>query len=129
MSALSDIEMLSVQGMEVYAKRHGLTGSEVIELFHKYQVFEKMLIQHEYLHQVDFEEVMEYIGKLVETGSSELVVYHGSCFEFEAVDLKKSNNRRDFGKGFYTTVLKRQSEEWAYRLASVSYTHLTLPTN
>ena len=117
LSALSDIEMLSVQGMEVYAKRHGLTGSEVIELFHKYQVFEKMLIQHEYLHQVDFEEVMEYIGKLVETGSSELVVYHGSCFEFEAVDLKKSNNRRDFGKGFYTTVLKRQSEEWAYRLA------------
>lgn len=117
LSALSDIEMLSVQGMEVYAKRHGLTGSEVIELFHKYQVFEKMLIQHEYLHQVDFEGVMEYIGKLVETGSSELVVYHGSCFEFEAVDLKKSNNRRDFGKGFYTTVLKRQSEEWAYRLA------------
>ena len=65
MSVLSDIEMLSVQGMEVYAKRHGLTGSEVIELFHKYQVFEKMLIQHEYLHQVDFEEVMEYILSLI----------------------------------------------------------------
>lgn len=117
MSVQSDIEMLSVQAMEVYAKRHELTGSEVIELFHEYQVFEKMLIQHEYLHQIAFEEVMDYISMLVENGASELVVYHGSCFEFEAVDLKKSHNRRDFGKGFYTTVLKRQSEEWAYRLA------------
>lgn len=53
MSIQSDIEMLSVQSMEVYAKRHGLRGDEVVELFHKCQVFEKMLIQHEYLHQVD----------------------------------------------------------------------------
>lgn len=117
MSALSDIEILSIQAMEMYAKRHNLTGNKVIDLFHKYQVFEKMLIQHEYLHQVDFEEVMEYIDKLINTESSELVVYHGSCFEFESVDLKKSHNRRDFGKGFYTTVLKSQSEEWAYRLS------------
>lgn len=66
MSIHSDIEMLSVQAMEVYAKRHGMQGDDVVELFHKCQVFEKMLIQYEYLHQVDFEEVMEYIDKLIE---------------------------------------------------------------
>lgn len=117
MSVQSDIEMLSVEVMEVYAKKHGMTGDEVIELFHKNQVFEKMLIQHEYLHQVSFEETMEYVVKIVSEGMSELVVYHGSCFEFDAIDLNKSHNRGDFGKGFYTTVLREQSQEWAYRLA------------
>lgn len=117
MSAQSDIEMLSVQVMEVYAKRHIMPGDEVIELFHRCQVFEKMLIQHEYLHQVPFEEVMEYIDKIIDEDTSELVVYHGSCFEFDTIDLNKSHNRRDFGKGFYTTVLQEQSKEWAYRLA------------
>lgn len=116
-SIQSDIEMLSVQAMEVYEKRHGLTGEDIVELFHKYQVFEKMLIQHEYLHQVDFEEVMEYIDKIVKEGSKELLVYHGSCFHFDKVDLSKSHNRRDFGKGFYTTILQSQSKEWAYRLS------------
>ncbi|MDE7311242.1 MAG: DUF3990 domain-containing protein [Eubacterium sp.] len=117
MNIQSDIEMLSVQAMEMYAKRYKMTGEEIVGLFHKYQVFEKMLIQHEYLHQVDFEEVMEYIDKVIKDDSRELVVYHGSCFEFDKVDLSKSHNRRDFGKGFYTTILKSQSIDWAYRLS------------
>lgn len=117
MSIQSDIEILSVQAMEVYAKRHKLTGEDVVSLFHKYQVFEKMLIQHEYLHQVDFEEVIEYIDKIIGEDSKELIVYHGSCFVFDKVDLSKSYNRRDFGKGFYTTILQSQSKEWAYRLS------------
>lgn len=41
-----------------------------------------------------------------------MVVYHGSCHEFENIDLSKSHNRRDFGKGFYTTILQSQSKEW-----------------
>ena len=49
--------------------------------------------------------------------SKELVVYHGSCYEFENIELNKSHNRRDFGKGFYTTILKSQSKEWGYRLS------------
>ena len=32
------------------------------------------------------------------------------------IDFSKSHNRRDFGKGFYTTILRAQSKEWAYRL-------------
>lgn len=117
MSAQSDIEMLSVQVMETYAKRQGIGSGEIVDLFHKYQVFEKMLIQHEYLHQIDFEEVMEYVDNIIREASKELLVYHGTCSDFDKVDLSKSYNRRDFGKGFYTTVLQSQSKEWAYRLS------------
>ena len=61
MSIQSDIEMLSIQAMETYAKRNHITGEEAINIFYRYQVFEKIMIQHEYLHQVGFEEVMNYV--------------------------------------------------------------------
>ena len=117
MSVQSDCEMMSVDIMEIYAEKHHLTGDEAIKLFHKYQVYEKIMIQHEYLHQVSTEEVLEFVEKIITEGSVELVVYHGSCFDFDEVDLSKSHNRRDFGKGFYTTILKEQSKAWAYRLS------------
>lgn len=117
MSAQADCEMLSVEVMEMYADKNKLSGDEVAELFHKNQVFEKMLIQHEYLHQISFEEVMEFVEKVIAEDSRELILYHGTCSEFSKVDLNKSHNRRDFGKGFYTTILQTQSQEWAYRLS------------
>lgn len=73
MSAQSDVELLSIRGMEEYAKRNHLSTLSAIELFHQYQVFEK-------------------------------------------IELVKSHNRRDFGMGFYTTILESQAKEWAYRL-------------
>ena len=65
MSAQTDCEMLSIEVMEAYAGKYNLSGSKVAELFHKNQVLEKMLIQHEYLHQVSFEEVMEFVENVV----------------------------------------------------------------
>ena len=44
------------------------------------------------------------------------MLYHGSNIAFERIDLGKSHNRRDFGRGFYCTVLEKQAEEWARRL-------------
>lgn len=117
MSIQRDCEFLSIEIVEAYAEKHHLSGNETVELFHKNHIFEKMLVQHEYLHQIDFNEVMEYIEKLMADASTELIVYHGSCSDFERIDLNKSHNRRDFGKGFYTTVLPAQSKEWAYRLS------------
>ena len=117
MSAQTDCEMLSIEAMEAYARKYDLSGNAVAELFHKNQVFEKMLIQHEYLHQISFEEVMEFVEKVIADDSRELIVYHGSCSDFENIDLSKSHDRRDFGKGFYTTILQEQSKEWAYRLS------------
>lgn len=117
MSVQTDCEMLSVEAMEAYARKYHISGNEVVELFHENQVFEKIMIQHEYLHQISFEELLEYVERIIAEGSRELVVYHGSCYEFGTIDLSKSHNRRDFGKGFYTTILQSQSEEWAYRLS------------
>ena len=41
-----------------------------------------------------------------------LILYHGSNHDFDAVDLSKSKDKRDFGKGFYTTTLREQAEDW-----------------
>lgn len=117
MSLQSDVEMLSVRAMEEYANRKHMTGTDVMDLFHRHQVIEKIMIQHEYLHQISFEEVMEFIEKTVEEATNKLILFHGTISVINKIDLKKSKNRRDFGKGFYTTVLERQAKEWAYRLS------------
>ena len=117
MSVQTDCEMLSIMAMEDYAVKHSITSEVAMDIFHKNQVFEKILIQHEYLHQVSREEVNEYVEKIIEETSKELIVYHGSCSAFSEIDLSRSYNRRDFGRGFYTTILRKQSEEWGYRLA------------
>ena len=56
MSVQTDCEMLSVQAMEAYARKYHVSGNDVVALFHRNQVFEKMMIQYEYLHQISFEE-------------------------------------------------------------------------
>jgi len=40
-------------------------------------------------------------------------LYHGSNCDFTTVDLSKSKNKRDFGKGFYLTTLPNQARDWA----------------
>ena len=40
-------------------------------------------------------------------------IYHGSNCSFKNVDLSKSKEKRDFGKGFYTTTIRGQAESWA----------------
>jgi hypothetical protein len=35
---------------------------------------------------------------------------------FDAIDLAKSRDRRDFGRGFYTTTIKEQAQAWAASL-------------
>ena len=41
MSIQSDVEMLSIQALEYYARAHKLSEADTVHLFHKYQVFEK----------------------------------------------------------------------------------------
>ena len=45
-----------------------------------------------------------------------MILYHGSNHDFNSVDLSKSKDRRDFGKGFYTTTLKEQARQWGYTM-------------
>ena len=115
MSVQSDIEMLSIRAMEVFAKRNHISCNEAMEIFHNCRVIENIMIQHEYLHQIDFEEVMEFVDQLIGKESKELFLFHGTVAVFDEIDLKQSHNRRDFGIGFYTTILKQQAKEWAYR--------------
>ena len=117
MSIQSDIELLSIRAMETYAGRNNLTTKEAYSIFYKYQIFEKIILQHEYLHQIDFEEVMEFVDEAIKEKNNELILFHGTTSDFNKVVLGKSRNRRDFGKGFYTTLLEIQAREWAYRLS------------
>jgi len=47
---------------------------------------------------------------------TKLILYHGSNCDFDEVDISKSKDKRDFGKGFYTTTLREQAEDWAAAL-------------
>ncbi|MBR6914005.1 MAG: DUF3990 domain-containing protein, partial [Treponema sp.] len=117
MTKQSDIEFLFVLATENYSSVHNISYSDTIELFHKNHVLEKMLTQHEYLHQIALQEVFSYVESLVFQNTSRLVLFHGSDTLFDEIDLSKSHDYRDFGKGFYTTVLESQAKEWAYRLS------------
>ena len=116
MSVQSDVEMLSVQAVESYAKKHQISEEKTMNLFYRHHIFEKILLQHEYLHQLDLSETLDYVEEVIENAAPELLIYHGSNIAFEHIDLKKSHNRRDFGRGFYCTVLETQAREWAHRL-------------
>jgi adenine specific DNA methylase Mod len=43
----------------------------------------------------------------------ELILYHGTNVYFEQVDLNHSKDKRDFGRGFYTTTQIEQAQNWA----------------
>jgi hypothetical protein len=45
-----------------------------------------------------------------------MILYHGSNQSFNNVDLSKSKDRRDFGKGFYTTTIREQALQWGYNM-------------
>jgi hypothetical protein len=107
---------------ERFAADNHLTSDEVIDIFAKYNVYEKMLSEHEYLHQVSIEEVFEYVSGLIHEESHEITLYHGSVYLFDDIDLSRSLNRRDFGMGFYTTVIEKQAFEWAEKLRSRKHT-------
>ena len=68
------------------------------------------------MHQLDFCETLDFIEETISKESSTLILYHGSNIVFDQIDLSKSHNRRDFGRGFYCTILENQASEWAHRL-------------
>ena len=47
-----------------------------------------------------------------------MVVYHGSNVEIKEPKIITGRNTKDFGTGFYCTVIKEQAERWAKRYAS-----------
>jgi hypothetical protein len=45
-----------------------------------------------------------------------MILFHGSNRDFSKVDLAMAKGRRDFGKGFYTTTIKEQAQQWGYNM-------------
>lgn len=44
-----------------------------------------------------------------------MTVYHGGCQAVERPDIRVNKNTKDFGTGFYCTVIKEQAQRWARR--------------
>ena len=76
MSIQSDVEILSVQAVEYYAQKHHLSEGDVFDLFCKHQVFEKILIQHEMLHQLDMEETFQYVEEIIKENRTKGGIQH-----------------------------------------------------
>jgi len=49
---------------------------------------------------------------------SKQIIYHGSYCKVEAPEIKKGKYTKDFGTGFYCTILKEQAEKWAQKYAT-----------
>lgn len=44
-----------------------------------------------------------------------MTVYHGSNTSVSLPSIKNSRNTKDFGPGFYCTIIREQAERWARR--------------
>ena len=44
-----------------------------------------------------------------------MTVYHGSYASVKEPKLVQSKNTKDFGNGFYCTIIREQAERWAKR--------------
>ncbi len=49
-----------------------------------------------------------------------MILYHGSNMEINEVDLSKCMPNKDFGRGFYTTLLEEQAWRMAKRRARIA---------
>lgn len=44
-----------------------------------------------------------------------MIVYHGSYTEIKKPQIITGRNTKDFGPGFYCTIIKEQAQRWARR--------------
>lgn len=42
-----------------------------------------------------------------------MILFHGTNADFDNASLEFAKERRDFGRGFYTTTIREQAESWA----------------
>lgn len=48
--------------------------------------------------------------------SSSIILYHGGNASIEIPEIRSARYTKDFGYGFYTTLINKQAEKWACRL-------------
>ena len=46
---------------------------------------------------------------------AKMTVYHGGYMPVEKPEIRVGRNTKDFGTGFYCTIIKEQAQRWAKR--------------
>ena len=46
---------------------------------------------------------------------AKMTVYHGGYGPVQQPEIRKGRNTKDFGEGFYCTIIKEQAQRWARR--------------
>ena len=46
---------------------------------------------------------------------AKMTVYHGGYQPVKETEIRKGRNTKDFGNGFYCTIIKEQAQRWAKR--------------
>ena len=47
-----------------------------------------------------------------------MTVYHGGYETAEKPEIRANKNTKDFGTGFYCTIIKEQTQRWARRYST-----------
>lgn len=60
-----------------------------------------------------------------------MTVYHGGYQAVEKPEIREGRNTKDFGTGFYCTIIKEQAQRWArrYRTKVVSIYDVRINSN
>lgn len=96
-----------------YQKKYNLSFKEISELFKTKHIHERIMPFYYDLSKLDINEIGSMIEKMINDEEIILTLYHGTIYHFDKIDLSKSKKFRDFGEGFYCTVLKEQAIKWA----------------
>lgn len=55
-----------------------------------------------------------------------MILFHGTNIDFDRIDFSKSKHYKDFGKGFYLTDIRLQTEELARKRLSTLHSPGTI---
>lgn len=118
MNKEENVEMYYIEMVELYSKKYKINREDVFELFSNHFVFERIVSNEEFWGHFNYDENIEYIeDMLLSKTPNQILLYHGSVYSFNNIDLSKSQGNRDFGNGFYTTVMYKQAYDWSNALA------------
>lgn len=53
-----------------------------------------------------------------------MILYHGSQMIVDEPEIRKTKYTKDFGWGFYCTVIKEQAEKWAVKFKTKGYLNI-----
>ena len=62
---------------------------------------------------------------------AKMTVFHGGYVAIDKPEIRKGRNTKDFGEGFYCTIIKEQAQRWArrYNTKIVSIYDVRMNTN